>query len=137
MDEIAEAERPDGVRDRIREIEDRFRALTEHCTDAIAEISQNRRVVFISRSFTRVFGHEFEDLVGMDVLRLIHADDRERIRQIHSTATVDESISQLLFRLRHKNGTWRWVELTGCAYLTSSGELRAIVINRDVTERVL
>jgi len=124
-------------RNRVREREERFRALAEHSTDPISEISQDRRVVYVSPSFKKTFGYEPEEVLGKDAMLHVHPEDLARMKEVHSTASVDGAVSQLLFRYRHKNGTWRWVELTGCPYRSSSGEIRAILVNRDVTNRVL
>jgi PAS domain S-box-containing protein len=127
---------PRAKRDRVRESEERFRALTEHSTDPISEVSQDRRLIYVSPSFTKVFGYEPEEVVGKDVMLHVHPEDLARMKAVHAEASVDEGVSQLLFRYRHKNGSWRWVELTGCPYSSSSGEIRAILVNRDVTDRV-
>jgi len=125
-----------GDSDRLREIEERFRALSEHSTDPISEIGQDRRLIWVSPGFTKAFGYQPEEVIGMDAMQHIHPDDLTRVRGIHKNASVGQAVSQLSFRFRHKDGSWRWLELTGCPYLSSSGEIRAILINRDVTDRV-
>jgi PAS domain S-box-containing protein len=136
VDETGGQTRPRAKQDPVREREERFRALAEHSTDPISEISQDRRVIYVSPSFTKTFGYEPDEVLGKDAMIHVHPDDLSRMRAVHSEANVDEAVSQLLFRYRHKNGSWRWVELTGCPYLSSSGEIRAVLVNRDVTDRV-
>ena len=48
---------------RIREIEERFRALTEYSADPISEVSQDRRLIYVSPSFTKTFGYEPEEVI--------------------------------------------------------------------------
>jgi PAS domain S-box-containing protein len=136
VDETDGKRRPRAKQDRIRESEERFRALTEHSTDPISEISQDRRIVYVSPSFTKTFGYAPEEVLGKDAMLHVHPDDLAQTKAIHSEARVNDAVSQLLFRYRHKNGSWRWVELTGCPYVSASGEIRAILVNRDVTDRV-
>jgi PAS domain S-box-containing protein len=128
---------PREKRSRVREREERFRALAEHSTDPISEISQDRRVVYVSPGFTKTFGYEPEEVLGKDAMLHVHPEDLRQMKMVHSKASVDEAVSQLRFRYQHKDGSWRWVELTGCPYMSSSGEVRAILVNRDVTDRVL
>jgi PAS domain S-box-containing protein len=123
--------------DHLSEIEERFRALTEHSTDPISEIAQDRRLIYVSPSFTKTFGYEPEEVLGKDAMLHVHPDDLARMKAVHAGASVDEAVSSLLFRYRHKNGSWRWVEITGCPYASSAGEIRAILVNRDVTDRVV
>jgi len=118
------------------EAEERFRALTEYSTDPISEIAQDRSLVYVSPGFTKTFGYTPEEVLGQDALKHVHPDDLAHVNAAHSSARVDEGIPHLRFRYQHKNGSWRWVELTGCPYRTSTGEIRAILINRDVTDRI-
>jgi len=118
------------------EAEERFRALTEHSTDPITEIAQDRSLVYVSPHFTKTFGYTPDEVLGQDALSHVHPDDFARVSATHSGARVGEAVPSLRFRYRHKNGSWRWVELTGCPYRTSAGEIRAILINRDITDRI-
>jgi PAS domain S-box-containing protein len=136
VDETDGQTTPPAKRNRLRESEERFRALTEHSTDPISEVSQDRRLIYVSPSFTKTFGYEPEEVLGKDVMLHVHPEDLARMKAVHAEASVDEAVSQVLFRYRHKNGSWRWVELTGCPYSSSSGEIRAILVSRDVTDRV-
>jgi signal transduction histidine kinase len=40
-----------------------------------------------------------------------------------------------VFRYRHKNGEWRWFESTGRPFRTAAGEIRVMVVSRDITAR--
>ena len=136
MDQNADRTRPSSGPTGASEAEERFRALTEYSTDPISEIAQDRSLIYVSPGFTKTFGYAPEEVLGRDALRHVHPDDVARLGAAHSGANIDEGIPQLRFRYRHKNGSWRWVELTGCPYRSSNGEIRAILINRDVTDRI-
>jgi light-regulated signal transduction histidine kinase (bacteriophytochrome) len=61
----------------------------------------------------------------------MHPDDLA-----HTTALFATRSAKAMFRFRHKNGEWRWFEGAGKAFRTASGEHRAVIISRDVTERM-
>jgi len=137
VDETGSDQNPVGLADPVREADERFRVLAEHSIDPISEVDQELRVIFVSPSFTRTFGYQPDELIGRSALAMVHPEDRAQIEQARSGARIDEAVAPLTFRFPHRDGTWRWVELTGCPYVTASGEIRAILINRDVTDRVL
>jgi PAS domain S-box-containing protein len=124
------------VSDVQRENEERFRALAEHAGDAIAEIAPDARLLYVSPSFTETFGHPLGEVLGKSALELVHPEDLPEVDAIRRSAFAEERAAQLVFRLRHGNGTWRWVDLAARPYRTRSGELRAVLVGRDVTERV-
>ncbi|GAH25761.1 unnamed protein product, partial [marine sediment metagenome] len=41
------------------------------------------------------------------------------------------------FRLKHKDGHWLWFEGKGKTFSNNDGDLKAIIISRDINERKL
>lgn len=50
-------------------------------------------------------------------------------------ALVNRKGASAVFRDRHASGEWRWFESTGDTFVTASGELRGVIISRDITDR--
>jgi len=121
---------------RTREFDERFRALAAFSSDPITEVDESLRITYVSPGFTEAFGYSAEEVLGRLGLEYIHPEDTGALRDARARAVPDRTISNLRFRYRHKNGSWRWVELTACPYRTRSGDVRAVLINRDVTEHV-
>jgi len=118
-------------------LEERYRALVEHSHEVTCLVdAECGRVTWVSPSVTSVLGHSVEDFLALDRAELIHPDDAptldgalKRVRE-----RPDEPVS-VRYRLRHKNGRWRWMEVTASNRLDHP-ELRAIVLNqRDITDR--
>jgi PAS domain S-box-containing protein len=130
-----DAAAPRIVSDARREAEERFRALTEHARDAILEIGGDARMLYVSPGFTEAYGYQPEEVLGRSALELVHPDEAGQVEAIRTQATSEEREAQLTFRLRHRDGSWRWVELAGRPYRTSRGELRGVLVARDVTDR--
>ncbi len=125
------------VREGTQESHEHFRALTEYARDAIVEISPEARFLYVSPSFTELYGYRPEEVLGTNAFEFIHPEDRTEVDVIRSFAFSEETPAQFVFRFRHRDGSWRWVELVGRPYHTDGGELRAVLVCRDVTSRVL
>ena len=124
------------MEEQLRQSEQRFRALIEQSADAIVLIDTQGRVLYLSPSTTRVLGYMLEELIGRKVLEMIHPDDWETILALLA-AIVQEPGKSLSaeFRVRCRDGTFRWMEGTG-TNLLADPNVGAIVGNyRDITER--
>jgi PAS domain S-box-containing protein len=117
--------------------ERRFRALIEHGSDSIALIDANNNIQYLSPAVFNVEGYRPEELIGRNGLENTHPDDLPVIAR-----TVERLLANpgrpipVLWRRRHKDGRWIWLE--GVATnLLDDPSVRAIVTNyRDITERL-
>jgi PAS domain S-box-containing protein len=115
--------------------EERFRALTEHAGDAICEASVRGEILYVSPSFEEMFGYSREDLNEIDAPNLVHPEDIGVVAQMRGQFDQSRSFRGLRLRIRHRHGSWRWIEATARGFLTVANERRVAVVVRDVTER--
>ncbi len=116
--------------------ESRFRALIENSHDVITLNAPDGTILYASPSIYRVFGYRAEELIGTNAWPLVHPKDQDKLRarlgdalQSAGTPLVNEH------RIRHKDGSWRWVEATGTNLFADPG-VGALVCNlRDISER--
>ncbi|MEO8972073.1 MAG: PAS domain S-box protein [Ktedonobacteraceae bacterium] len=125
--------------DQVRYSEKRFRALIENSADAIALMTAQGIFLYASPSTQRVLGYLPEELLGRRAFgELVHPEDIAQTQ--HAFAALLQEPGKSLnceFRLRHKDGTWRWIEGSGLN-LQDDPHVAAIVANyRDITERKL
>lgn len=118
-----------------REIEERLRTLVEHSYDIIVEASADGRLLYINPAFKDLLGYEPEEVINTDVFENIHEQDRPSVISEFTKTLTNDSAGHAVYRYRHKNGDWYWIESTGNTYRTSGGELRAVIASRDITER--
>lgn len=114
----------------------RFRALIEHSSDAVALLTPDGSFIYASPSSERVTGYPAEVLVGMNGLALVHPDDLGNVQQ-QFTTLLDRPghFITIEYRICHKNGIWRWMEGTA-TNLLHDPTVQAFVVNfRDTTER--
>ena len=94
------------------------------------------RIVYANPATERVSGYTPEEFLALDPFERIHPDDRPRCEEAFEELANTPGLSlHLEHRVRHKDGTWRWVEGSFASLFDDSdvGELLATV--RDVTER--
>jgi PAS domain S-box-containing protein len=120
----------------LRESEEKFHALIEHSSDAIATVDAQGRVLYRSSAARRILGFSKGERLGQNILNWVHPDDIEHARQAFDRLVSEPgSTHTALGRLKHEDGRWHWVEAVGTNLLNLPA-VRAIVINwRDVTQR--
>ena len=120
----------------LRKSEERFRALIENASDAVAIINAEGIIIYESPSVERILGYRADDLIGKSMIDLVHPDDLPDVTtnfaELLGNSTAGESMQ---LRLRHKDGSWRWLE--GWANnLFDNPQVQGIVANyRDITDR--
>jgi len=119
---------------------------SEQCFGAIANythgwevwIGPTGRVLWTNPAVTRVTGYTLRELIAMGDYPepLVHEDDRDRVMRAFRSALKGSSGSDVAFRLRRKDGTVIWVEMSWqpiCDESSSSlGHRQSI---RDITAR--
>lgn len=119
-----------------QEHDERYRGLVETSPDGVF-ISSDRKLAFCNPAFARMLGARSpEDLLGRDVLSIIHPDYhdivRERIARLYENR---ENVPLIEERFRREDGTWLPVEIAASPF-TFSGRPAAQVVVRDISERV-
>lgn len=116
---------------------ERFKALTENATDLVVVLSEDGTVCYASPSVERLLGYTPDEVIGRDVMEFIHPDDAAAARaSIDRVAAVEDSRERTQFRIRHKDGTWHYMESLAKG-MVNDPVIHGIVVNsRDITERV-
>jgi len=112
-----------------------YQLIADHATDMISVHSVDGRYVFVSSACRRLLGFGPGELMGVNPYDLFHPDDAERITEHHVKNLVSTEAPPITYRLRCKNGTYRWVETTSRTHVSHAGTKKIIAITRDVSER--
>ncbi len=120
----------------LRISERRFRALVEESWDAVALFAGDGTILYGSPATTRLLGYELTEFVGRNAMELIHPDDRAGVLvRLQDAMAAPRAPVQVAARVRHKNGSWRYLEGV-FTNLIDDPSVGAIVNNyRDVTDR--
>lgn len=127
-----------GTEEKLRASEERFRAMIENISDAIALVDEQAIIQYTSPAAERILGYSSAERIGSSALdNLARAKDVDTLRHALEKLQMEPGAKQsFALQTRHKDGSLRWIEATG-ANLLDLPSVQAIVVNyRDVTERI-
>jgi PAS domain S-box-containing protein len=124
------------MENRLKESEEYFRAVTENSLDIIMIIDDAANIRYVNRSSRRLLDYDPEEMTGRNGLEFIHPDDVGWASEMIGTAARNPEYSPLReIRVRHKDGSWRYLEGIGKSFLAHPA-VRGIVLSfRDITDR--
>ncbi len=112
-----------------------FRILIEKSHDVIVLLDRKGKLLYATPSIERLYGRTVNEITGLSSFLYIYPTDIPRVMNAikHLILHPDQSIT-LQIRVKHKDGTWKWIEAIGTNYLQEP-EIGAIVVNfHDITE---
>lgn len=99
------------AQDLLSESELKYRQVVENAIESIF-VAQSGRLVFLNAATSAVFGHSGDELLARPLVDFIHPDDRAMVLGRHEARTKgEETPSVYAFRVVHKDGAVRWVEV--------------------------
>ena len=122
----------------LRQSEKRFRALVTHSLEEISLVDPDGTLTYESPTSRRPLGYPPDSFVGHSLFDLFHPDEQAAAAGLLEQIMKNPGSSQeALFRLRHLDGSWRWMEGV-ITNLLDEPAVQSLVINyRDITERKL
>lgn len=119
----------------LRENEEKFRNLVEQTNDWIWEVDKNGIFTYSSPKVQDIIGYEPKELLGTRVFEYIHPDDCPDAMAEFERAIRTQTSGRAVFRFRHQNKGWRWLESTGKPFRNTNGQINGVIASRDITER--
>ncbi len=119
----------------LRRSEEHFRSLIENASDIITILDLNGTIRYESPSVDRVLGFNPEEMVGASAMSFCHPDDAASARKLMRAAENGGCVGPFELRFRHKDGSWRTLEVVGKMAREGAGAAQVIVNSRDITER--
>jgi diguanylate cyclase (GGDEF)-like protein/PAS domain S-box-containing protein len=123
------------VEEALKESEERFRALVQNASDLITILDADGTIRYDSPAIERMMGYGPEERVGSSTFDYMHPEDVSCVRRTFSEAVDGQGAQPTVsFRMRHKDGSWRYIETTR-SNLLDEPAVQGIVSNaRDITE---
>jgi diguanylate cyclase (GGDEF)-like protein/PAS domain S-box-containing protein len=120
----------------VRRSERRWRALFENSSDLVSVFSADGSLVFASGQ-KALLGYDPHQHAELDwIIDIIHPDDRDVV--MRDFARMFEGggvIGPTAVRVRHADGSWRWVESMANRLLDDPDIQGTVIHTRDVTDR--
>jgi PAS domain S-box-containing protein len=119
-----------------QEREERLKSILDNSNDAIALVDAEGNILYSNPTVERITGYSDEERIGRPFTELIHPDDIPAVKKTFArTVSSSKATESMELRLRHKDGSWLWIDGTGKSFIDDPS-LKAIVYNyRDITER--
>ncbi|UBV44910.1 PAS domain S-box protein (plasmid) [Deinococcus taeanensis] len=114
------------------DLADRF--LTRYASEITTVLAPDGTILFDTDIATRLLGYPLNELIGRQILELIHPDDQGTVAQAMQQALQNrESTVTVTYRFLHRDGRWVWLASTGADH-THDPQVRGLLVNsRDVT----
>jgi PAS domain S-box-containing protein len=116
----------------------RFETIVEHANDIIFEIdAASQTFSYVSSTCRSLLGYEREDVLWASFRKFLHEDDIDMAQRMLRASLEDGAVhGETEYRVRHRNGTWRWHQTKGGPVRDPDGRIVGFAgISRDVTER--
>jgi len=115
-----------------------FVQFVENADEIIFVLTQEGLISYISPNCTRMLGYDPGEVIGVSAVEFIHPDDLPKNRESFlQTLTLGKNTRGIQFRIRHKNGTWRW----NTESMSPIRDSRGVIVGtqgiiHDITEQV-
>ncbi len=124
--------RPDAVPSGVAAV------IAEHTNEFHSLGDTDNRLVWVSDSVQAVLGYQASDFLLHVAVSIIHPEDYPRTATaFHELVNEPNGRRRVQYRVRHSDGTWRWVETVMTNLLDRAGVNGVVSTTRDVTSRVM
>jgi PAS domain S-box-containing protein len=121
----------------LKESEKRFRNIVEYANDLIFTLDKDYVFTLVSPVSVGILGLEPSQVIGSHLKDIVFPEDYSRcIASLENNRQTLETLELDDFRVMHKDGTLRWLRITGSAVVDSNGNyLHFVGTAQDVSER--
>jgi len=125
------------MEDALKRSESKYRSLIENSNDIIYSLTAEGVFTFVSPAWTRLLGHDSQEVRGQRFHSFVHPDDIPVcfafLQKVLETGERQEGV---VYRVRHKNGDWRWHTTSAGPVKDDTGKVTGYDgIARDITEK--
>ncbi|HKY93483.1 MAG TPA: ATP-binding protein [Nevskiaceae bacterium] len=122
----------------LRDNEQRYRALLASAAHILWTADASGRVIKDSNSWRAFTGQTATESRDDGWLNALHPDDRKRLKREWPAAAQAKQPVDMEYRVRHRDGGWRWTSVRVVPILNADGTVREwFGMNSDITVRKL
>ncbi|MGL5082172.1 MAG: response regulator [Microcoleaceae cyanobacterium] len=126
----------DAAQAQNQEQEERYRLLTERCTDLITRHNLEGVILYASPACYPLLGYQPEELIGQDPSMFLHARELKSLAKAHQLILTQDMTYPLTYRVHHRDGHYLWFETTSNAIRDpETGVVQEILaVSRDISD---
>ncbi len=120
----------------LREREEHFRRLIENSSDQVMIVDTSGAITYVGPSVERLLGYHPDELLSLRPNDLVHPEDIPAVMDsITRVAANPGQTFSIEYRIRHKDGSWRYFENVARTLAPDSPDAGLVANARDITER--
>jgi len=119
--------------EKYRASENKYRSLLEAAPGAICVV-ENEKLIFCNTHLLEMLGYSHEEMIGMEISRIIHKDDLGAARERYAARAEGKLMPKAIVRHVRKDGQVIWMETVG-RRIAWEGRPAVLYFLSDVTER--
>ena len=97
---------------RLAESEEKYRLLTENSLTGIYIASPEGTILYLNKRLEEISGYSADELLGTNIFRTVHPDDRERIVEMSGHRIKGDAVpGYFICRALRRDGSVGWVEI--------------------------
>ena len=133
---IVDVTAQDHAEARLRETEERFRALVQASAQTVWTTNSMGEIVEDSPSWRAFTGQTVMQFLGWGWLDAVHPQDRAAAADAMRQAIASKVPATMEYRLRHNSGEWRWTQARTVPLINEDRSIRSwLGMNTDITDR--
>ena len=116
---------------------ERFRMFVENANDIFYTLTLEGTFTYVSPNWTELLGHEAGEVIDKNFSSFVHSEDMPLCQALQQRiVATGKKQAGIVYRIRHKDGAYRWHEARVLPLTHEAGEVAAImVVASDVTEK--
>ncbi|MBY9014285.1 MAG: PAS domain S-box protein [Candidatus Lokiarchaeota archaeon] len=118
-----------------KESEEISHLITENANDILIMTNEKYEAEYVNeQALKNLLGYSKEEIIGFSGLDFIHPDDiKTALLSVKKGIEDGQAVTEI--RYRHKEGYYVWMEAIGKTFTGIRGELKGIIILRDIAKR--
>ena len=122
--------------EKLQNSEKYFRSLTENTLDTMVVVGRGGIIKYATPSVEPPRGYKPDDVIGIDGFLSVHPEDLPKATNVYDKLLQSPgALIRTEFRVRHKDGSWRIVDVVARNLLDDPIVAGIVVHYQDVTER--
>lgn len=111
-----------------------FIALVDIAPDIITIVDPELNILFANQTVKNMLGLDPDGLIGKKIKDYIHIEDVPALVEAMSILFSGGAAKKTILRVKHSQGTWRWMECRGILVIDRQGEKGVVVHAIDITD---
>ncbi|MFX1420447.1 MAG: PAS domain S-box protein, partial [Promethearchaeota archaeon] len=123
------------IEQKLKESEEKYRLIYENANDLIKVLNNKFEYEDLNENIHKqILGFSKEELLKKSPINFVHPNDRKQ-SAILLSKILRKGTGSYQTRFKHKNGSYKWVEISAKNFEDSAGNKKIITIARDISAR--